>query len=124
MTVVAANVVSPVLPASIVVMAFLTSMAGETVVGSGLGIEPFERDYFGFVTCSFHMGAAWAMTRFAALDLVFPALELAKFSVFRTDECIELFFVATPAGLCADIIVCRRANRHLWPGELIGAAGA
>ena len=106
MTIRAAYVVAPVFAASEVVAFLFARMTGKTRLGDFLGRLVLERNDFCGVAF-FGVGLSRAMTRFAAGDFVLPGVDGGETSVRRMREGCELIFVASFAGIVADVIVIR-----------------
>ena len=103
-TICAADVVAPVLAATIVVVLFLACMASETAFRDLFARLVLERDNLGDVATTFDVFAARAVTLFAARDLPFPTGRSHQLGVRRVCKGIELIFVTSLTSLCADIV--------------------
>ena len=72
------DIVAPMLAATEVVVSVFCFVASEACVGCGFRIKILKVDDLCLVTATLDVGFAWAVARLAALDLILPALELAK----------------------------------------------
>jgi hypothetical protein len=119
MTIGAADIVSPMLAATEIIVFFLTRVASEAGFGDLFCVLVFEGNYLGFVAVGFDVGLAGAMTGFAADDLAFPCLELFEFPVFRVGDTIGLRIVTGGAGFRTDIFA--RVGRGTRRPRRVGA---
>ena len=71
-TLCAANIVSPMISASEVVVVLFSGMTAQAGFGCRLCIHPFERNYLRYITGAFDVSLAGSVTGFAADDLAFP----------------------------------------------------
>jgi hypothetical protein len=103
-TVGAADVISPMLTATEVIVFLFPSVTGQTGFGDLLRGFVFERDDF----CGVAFGDVlftWSMTRFTSGDLVLPAAETAQFCMRRWNKVLELIFVAISTCFAAHVTI-------------------
>lgn len=121
MTLGAADIISPVLAPSKIVMRLFTFMTGETGVRDGLGVEIVQVDYLGLIAAAFDVCFTRTVTGLAALYFIFPTFQVAQLGVFSSRKGLELVLVTGSAGITADIIVAGR-GRHVGACDLICSA--
>lgn len=121
MTLCAADIISPVLAPSKIIMRLFTFVAGQTGVGDGFSVEIVQVDYLGLIAAAFDVCFTRTVTGLAALYFIFPALQVAELGVFSSRKGLELVLVTGSAGITADIIVAG-CGRHVGACDLVCSA--
>jgi hypothetical protein len=91
-----------------VVALFFAGVTTETALGNLLGGLVLERNNLGDIAAAIDVRLAWAVTRFASRDLVFPTTQSGQTGVRGMRVGLELILVARLTGLAADVITGRR----------------